>query len=130
MAIVSKKFIDLNPTFARNPLTGDVATLKNEDAVKQSLKNIITTSRSERPFMPFFGSGATLSLFEPFDAVTDSTVASAIKDAIAAYEPRVEVINVNVLSDIDNNSIDIEITFTIIGIPLDIQSLNLVLERV
>lgn len=130
MALISKKFVDLNPTFARNPITGDVATLKDAAAIKQSLKNIITTSRSERPFMPFFGSTTTVALFEPFDPITDASVASSLYDAIAAYEPRVEVININVVSDDDSNSLSIEITFKIIGIPLDVQSLNLVLERV
>jgi phage baseplate assembly protein W len=130
MAQISKKFVDLNPTLARNPITGDVATLKNDAAVKQSIKNIVTTARFERPFLPFFGSNSTLSLFETFDGTTDATIEASLSDAIRAYEPRVELVTIRVNSDIDSNSISIDINYSIIGIPLDIQSLNLILERV
>ena len=129
MAQISKKFVDLNPTLARNPITGDVATLKNDAAVKQSIKNIVTTARFERPFLPFFGSNSTLSLFETFDGTTDATIEASLSDAIRAYEPRVELVTIRVNSDIDSNSISIDINYSIIGIPLDIQSLNFILER-
>jgi phage baseplate assembly protein W len=130
MALISKKFVDLNPTFSKNPITGDIATLKNEAAIKQSLKNIITTSTNERPFMPFFGAGTAVALFEDFNYTTDASVALSIRNAIAAYEPRIVVEDVNVISDIDTNTLNIDITFSIVGIPLDVQSLNLILERV
>jgi phage baseplate assembly protein W len=130
MAQISKKFVDLNPTLARNPITGDVATLKNDAAVKQSIKNIVTTARFERPFLPVSGSNSTLSLFETFDGTTDATIEASLSDAIRAYEPRVELVTIRVNSDIDSNSISIDINYSIIGIPLDIQSLNLILERV
>jgi len=130
MAQISKKFVDLNPTLTRNPITGDVATLKNEDAIRQSIKNIVTTAKFERPFLPFFGSNASLTLFENFDGTTNATIEAALSDAIRAYEPRVEIVTIKVNSSIDSNSIAIDINYSIIGIPLDIQSLNLVLERV
>lgn len=130
MAIVSKKFVDLNPKFEKNPLTGDLPVLKNENAIKQAVKNIVMTRRGERPFRPFFGSTVGSVLFENIDLYNVDEISVAIEDALKAYEPRVEMQNVTVINDIDNNSIELVIDYTITGIPLDTQSLNLILERV
>jgi hypothetical protein len=70
MALVSKKFVDLNPNFNKHPITGDLPTIKNEDAIKQSLKNIVLTVRGEKLFRPFFGASIGSSLFENFTPVT------------------------------------------------------------
>ena len=40
MATVSKKFVDLNPNFEKNPLTKDLPLLKNAEAIKFAVKNI------------------------------------------------------------------------------------------
>jgi len=130
MATISKKFVDLNPKFEKNPLSGDIPILKNEAAIRQSLKNIVLTLRGEKVFRPYFGSSANISLFENFDFVTNDIISSAIKDAVSAYEPRVEITNIFVTNDVDSNSIEVDIEYKIVGIPLDAQSLNLILERV
>ena len=54
----------------------------------------------------------------------------AIEDALEAYEPRIKLLDVRVTDNIDGNALDIRIYYRIIGIPLDPQSLNIVLERV
>ena len=54
----------------------------------------------------------------------------SIEDALEAYEPRVKLLDVRVTDNIDRNALDIRIYYRIIGIPLDPQSLNIVLERV
>ena len=45
MATVSKKFVDLNPNFEKNPLTKDLPLLKNAEAIKFAVKNIVMTTR-------------------------------------------------------------------------------------
>jgi phage baseplate assembly protein W len=130
MATISKKFVDINPKFEKNPLSGDLPLLKNVDAIKQSVKHIVLTQRGEKPFRPFFGSSAGTALFENFGSVTSDVLARAIEDALRAYEPRVEVIGIIVDQNIETNSFDLTVNYEIIGIPLDPQSLNLILERV
>lgn len=130
MASISKKFVDLNPKFEKNPLTGDLPVLKNENAVRQAVKNIVMTQRGERPFRPFFGSTVGSVLFENLDLYNVDEISIAIEDALKAYEPRVQMQNVTVINDIDSNSVEVIIDYTITGIPLDTQSLNLILERV
>tara|TARA_B100001250_G_scaffold145614_1_gene124668 strand:+ start:182 stop:574 length:393 start_codon:yes stop_codon:yes gene_type:complete len=130
MATVSKKFVDLNPNFDANPLTKDLPLLKNAEAIKFAVKNIVMTARGDRAFRPFFGSTVSSSLFENFTFATADDVAIAIEDALNAYEPRVQLLDVDAMDDIDGNSLDITVRYRIIGLPLDTQSLNLILERV
>jgi len=130
MATISKKFVDLNPKFEKHPISGDIPTIKNEDAIKQAVKNIVLTVRGEKLFRPFFGASVNSALFENFDSTIVDDMALNIEDALNAHEPRVEVIDVEVLEDIDDNQIEITVNYKIVGIPLNQQSLNLVLERV
>ena len=88
------------------------------------------TRRGERPFRPFFGSTVGSVLFENLDLYNVDEISIAIEDALKAYEPRVQMQNVTVINDIDSNSVEVVIDYTITGIPLDTQSLNLILERV
>ena len=65
-----------------------------------------------------------------FTLGTADDIRIAIEDALNAYEPRIKLLDVRVRDDIDNNALDIRIYYRIIGMPLDPQSLNLILERV
>jgi hypothetical protein len=130
MATVSKKFVDLNPNFEKNPLTKDLPLLKNAEAIKFAVKNIVMTTRGDRAFRPYFGSTVVGSLFENFSLATADDIQIAIEDALNAYEPRIKLLDVDVQDNIDRNEISISIFYRIIGIPLDPQSLNLILERV
>ena len=130
MATVSKKFVDINPNFEKNPLTKDLPLLKNAEAIKFAVKNIVMTTRGDRAFRPYFGSTVIGSLFQNFTIATADDVAIAIEDALNAYEPRVQLLDVDAMDDIDGNSLDITVRYRIIGLPLDTQSLNLILERV
>ena len=130
MATISKKFVDLNPKFNKHPINGDLPIIKNEDAIKQAVKHIVLTVKGEKFFRPFFGASVNSALFENFDPTLVDDIALSIEDALIAHEPRVEVIDVVVLEDIDNNNLEITVNYNIVGIPLDQQSLNLVLERV
>ena len=130
MATVSKKFVDLNPKFEKNPLTKDLPLLKNAEAIKFAVKNIVMTTRGDRAFRPYFGSTVIGSLFENFTLATADDIKVAIEDALKAYEPRIKLLDVRVRDDIDSNALDVRIYYRIIGMPLDPQSLNLILERV
>lgn len=130
MLKVSRKFVDLNPKFEKHPITGDVPVLKNEDAIKQAIKNIIMTMKGEKVFRPFFGTNTQSKLFEIFDNAVADEITISIEDAIKAYEPRVTVDEVEYIEDIDENNLEIIVYYRITGLPLNPQSLNLILERV
>ena len=129
MTIVSKSFSDLWITFQRNPFSSDLQTVKNENAIKQSLLTLVKTNVYERPFNPLLGSRLNALLFENFDSGVASSIDDELRILISNYEPRVSVISIDTSEDQDNNSLNITINFTIIGQPLNPQSLNILLER-
>ena len=130
MAKVSKKFVDINPNFEKHPITGDLPLLKNENAIKQAVKNIVMTMFGERFFQPLFGTSVRSSLFELFDPLVADQLTVSIENALRDYEPRISVDSVDYLDDQDDNALEITINYSIVGLPLDQQSLNLILERV
>ena len=130
MPSISKKFVDVNPNFTKHPVTGDIGVLKNEDAIKQSVKNIVMIQLGEKFFNPLFGTSSNNLLFENYDSILADQLAVEIEDAINSYEPRVTFDNIEFFDDIPNNSIKFNINYTIIGSPLDQQAIRLILEKV
>jgi len=128
MAKNTRVFSDLDFNFTLNPVTHDVTRRYDEDAVKAALKNLILTSNYERPFHSEIGSPIKKLLFEPATPMLGAMLKRAIKDLIDAYEPRVNVVDINAVVDPDETSINIAIEFTIVNTTAPI-TLDLTLER-
>jgi phage baseplate assembly protein W len=126
---ISRSFKDISITFDKNFVTDDLMVTKDFNAIKQSVKNLITTVPGERFFNPNIGSRITDLLFEPLDFINANLVKSEIEYTIKAFEPRVNLINVIVDQNMDDNGYDVEIEFEVIGLPEKTQSLSLFLER-
>ena len=107
------RFSDIDLNFDVNPLTKDINTLKNEDAVKRSVRNIVLTNFGEKKFQPFFGGDVISRLFENFSPFTSFEIKKAIERSIIRNEPRIDSLNVNVNTDIDNNALGVTARFTI-----------------
>jgi len=122
------RFSDLDLTFAKNPLTNDVTPLKNDEAVKRSVKNIVLTNFGEKKFQPVFGGNTTAQLFENFGPFSAGEISDAIKRCIRDNEPRVRKIQVLVNPKMSNNSLLVTIRFTIENSPFPI-TVSLALER-
>lgn len=108
-------YSDLDFGFFRNPITDDVAKKNDDNAIKQSLKNLILMHRFDCPFHPEVCSQITDSLFENYTSLTTSILKRAITYTIENFEPRVELIGVDVIDNIDNNAIDITIRYQIVA---------------
>ena len=115
---VSKKFKDLSMSFKFNPLSGDLITLKNENAIARAVRNIVSTTPGEKLFDPEFGSSVSEILFENVDDITAVSIKDEIKSSLNNYEPRVELIDVNVDPNFDQNQFDVIITYRIIGVDI------------
>ena len=115
---VSKKFKDLSMSFKFNPLSGDLITLKNENAIARAVRNIVSTTPGEKFFDPDFGSSVSEILFENVDDITAVSIEDEIKSSLKNYEPRVELINVTVDPNFDENQFDVRITYRIGGIDI------------
>jgi phage baseplate assembly protein W len=121
-------FQDLDLRFIAHPVTGDVPTLKNEDAIKASVRNLVMTNFYERRFHPEIGSQVTSLLFEPASMMTEILIKNTITETIVNYEPRVKLVNVKVISSDDNNTLYVSIEFMIVNTTQPI-TLNLSLKR-
>ena len=115
---VSKSFKDVSMSFKFNPLSGDLITLKNENAIARAVRNIVLTTPGEKFFDPDFGSSVSEILFENVDDITAVSIEDEIKSSLKNYEPRVELINVNVNPNFDANQFDVIISYRIVGIDI------------
>ena len=89
-------YADFGRDIARHPLTDDVVRKTNEDAVKESIRNIVLTNKGERPFQPNFGCDVRKLLFENYTPQTSTLIEQTIRSSIAAYEPRAEVTDIRI----------------------------------
>ena len=106
-------YADFHKTFMKNPLTNDLALKKDEEAVKESIKNLILTDKGERLMQPQLGGNIRAMLFENNSPAVIKLVQEQIKDTIKQYEPRAELIDVIVKSQIDDNKLEVAIYFYI-----------------
>jgi len=125
---VSQSFKDISMSFGSNPLTDDLIALKNENAIARSVRNIVMTLPGEKPFAPDFGSRVSSLLFENMDEVTSGLIVDEIRTSIDNYEPRVELLSVEVNPDFEGNSYDVSVIYNIIGADIPPQQLQFALE--
>ena len=88
-------YSDLDLDFQMNPVTKDVPFLKDVEAVKRSVRNLMQTNYYERPFNPELGSNLRAMLFENITPQMSHMISKFIEKLIAAYEPRAQVIQQN-----------------------------------
>ena len=124
----SRRWSDLDLDFQAHPVTKDIVTKTDVEAVKRSVRNLILTNRYERPFQPQIDGGVTRHLFELSSPMTKSNIQGAIKTAISNFEPRAEVISVFVGGDLDRNGFDVTIEFRVVNHPNPV-TIELFLER-
>ena len=115
---VSKSFKDISMSFKYNPLSGDLISLSNENAIARAVRNIVLTTPGEKFFDPDFGSSVSEILFENVDDITAVSIRDEIRSSLADYEPRVELIDVKVDPNFDENQFDVLITYRIIGVDI------------
>ena len=128
MARNSRIFSDLDLNFTAHPVTKDISRRYDENAIKTSLKNLILTRNFERPFHSEIGSPINALLFEPPSPMLNITLQRAIVDVVNNFEPRVDLLDVNVLSSPDENSLYVTIVFKIVNTEQPL-TLDLTLER-
>ena len=104
---------DLNLTFNKHPVTGAISILKDREAVKRAVRNLIMTNFYERPYEPTFGGNVTSMLFENATPMSEHMIFDQIKTAIANWEPRAILNNLIVDLEPDSNSLFVKIVFSI-----------------
>ena len=124
----SQGFKDISLSFKRHPVTNDILALKNEDAIKRSVQNLIRIQLGEVFFNNLLGTRITGALFELANDDFVDPIVTEIETTITNNEPRVELTDVDVQSQPDNNSLDIRISYDLVGLSAPTQILQFVLE--
>jgi phage baseplate assembly protein W len=125
---ISRSFKDISLSFEPHPVTKDLPILRNENAIKRSVRNIVETIPTEKFFNPNFGSDVRSSLFEFVDYGTASIIQNQIELAIQNFEDRVENVVVEVNPRPDTNEFEATIFFDIIGQEFPTQEFTFILE--
>ena len=124
---VSQSIKDISMSFETNPLNDDLIALKNSSAIARSIRNIVFTQPGEKFFNPEFGSRVSESLFEIVDEVSSIAIRDEIRSSIINYEPRVKLLDVIVIPNVDDNEMNVTVKYKIIGIDIPPQKLDFVL---
>ena len=125
--MASRAFKDINLSFKRHPVTNDVVTIRDEDAIKRSVRNIIFTILGEKPFSPNFGSVINESLFDLNTNLSEIRVSDEIKASLNNHEPRIDNIDVAVSVLADSHEMNCTIQYDIVGIPAPTQEVEVLL---
>ena len=125
---ISRAFKDISLSFEPHPVTKDLQILKNENAIRRSVRNIVETIPTERFFNSLLGSDVRSSLFEFVDFGTASTIQDQIQVAIENFEERVENLSVEVDPVPDDNTFNVTVIFDIIGQEFPTQEYSFLLE--
>ena len=125
---ISRAFKDISLSFTPHPVTKDLTILKNENAIKKSVRNLVQTIPTERFFNSALGSEVRDSLFDFVDFGTASVIQDQILNTIENFEPRVDDVSVEVEPRPDTNEFEVTVFFTIIGQETPVQEFTFILE--
>ena len=128
MLSISRSFRDISLSFSRHPVTNDVLVLKNEDAIKKSVINLVRTRIGERFFNNLLGTYVDNSLFELNGPEVSTILDEEIKTVLSNFEPRIRVREVLVESIEDSNELNVKISYDIVGLPFPLQNIEFLLQ--
>ena len=126
--MISKSFRDFSLTFEKNAVTNDILSLKNEAAIKESVKNIVLYNFYEKPFNPFFGGNIIGLLFENSTPTLELEVKNRISNSVEVYEPRVTAVSVTVQFEEDRNEMNCKIQYLILGLSPKFDDISIVFK--
>lgn len=125
---ISRSFKDISLAFTPHPVTGDIGVIRNERAINRSVRNIIETNLGEKPFDPDFGADIRSQLFELCDYGTASILEDQILTALQNHEPRIDNITARVEPFPDTHTLEVTITYDIIGQEFPTQTYTFIIE--
>ena len=126
--MASKTFKDINLSFKRHPVTNDVVAIRNEDAIKRSVKNIVFTILGEKPFDPTFGSIMSDALFELSTSLNEIRISDEITSSLNRYEPRIDNVVATATVYPDSNEMNCLVQYDITGLSAPTQSVEVILQ--
>ena len=124
----SRAFKDISLSFSPHPVTKDLPVLVNERAVTRSVRNLVETIPTERFFNSLIGTDIRDTLFSNFDRMNVMMIEDQIREVLGNFEPRVTNVGATVKARPDDNTLEVNVFFDIIGLDLPTQSFAFLLE--
>jgi phage baseplate assembly protein W len=85
--------------------TGAIAMVTGHEAIKRSITMVLSTAPGERVMRPEFGCAIWNMLFDPVNDNTLGLMAQSVRQALAQWEPRIDVSSVTAMPDADDHSL-------------------------
>lgn len=126
--ITSRGFKDISLSFNRHPVTNDIVVIKNEDAIKRSVVNLVRTSIGERFFNDLLGTSLESSLFEIQTPEVAYSIQTEIETLLSNFEPRIVTEEVFVTFPFDSNEMNVMIRYFIVGQSAPAQVIDFLLQ--
>lgn len=125
---ISRGFKDISLSFTRHPVTNDITIIRNEDAIKKSVVNLVRTKINERFFNSLLGTTLGTTLFELINEESFEFLEDEIEVLLRNFEPRVKVTRVFAQGQVDSNGVFVQIEYDIVGLPLPTQRIEFLLQ--
>ena len=125
----TREYTDLDLFFGKKSSNSDIQTLTDVQAVKRSIRNLVQLNVYDKPFHPEIAGGVREMLFEPMSPIVAATIARKIEDVIDNFEPRVRLVSVRALPDLDRNAYEVSVEFYVVNTPTELVDMSLMLER-
>ena len=125
---ISRQFKDISLSFLRHPVTNDIGILRNEDAIKKSVINLVRTKVGERFFNPLIGTRIDNYLFDLAESGLQDPLEDEISTVLRNFEPRITVTKISANIIPDENEVEVSITYDIVGLDLPIQTITFILQ--
>lgn len=78
---------------------GKLALVREEQRIEEAIYLILATAKGERVMLPEFGCGIHDLVFQPNSAATITRVIDDVRRALVAFEPRIDVLDVDATSN-------------------------------
>jgi len=108
-----KGFRDLDLSLKIHPIRKDIIPLKDDNAIKNAVRNLLISNFFERPFQPSLGANLRGLLFEPAGGITEMNLRENIERVLIRHEPRIEVIQIIIKNLEDQNAYNCVVVFKI-----------------
>lgn len=117
ISTTTQQYVDIDMAFLPNPITGDVNVLRNQNAIKQSVVDLVMMLPYEFPKNPSISTSVNAQLFATDTPFNREIIKTNIIATLTKFEQRIQIINVTV-TPISNNfstTYQIAIAFYIVG---------------
>lgn len=125
---ISRVFKDISLSFVKHPVTNDIGTFHDADAIKRSVTNLVRTRLGERFFQNFIGSRVEDTVFEQASDEISASTEEDIRYLLENFEERIGRVVVRCYYPPDSNEFHVHISYDIVGLPLPTQDVDFILQ--